>query len=481
MKYNKTHPYTILEYLSKFSFLFIIPVLQQLIIRPRSLLEIINTMGINILILFLIVAFSIKEYSAINYHSSKHCLYLSYGVIFKKRSTIPYKNIHSITVTQSIIPAIFGSIRLTLDTPSKKTTKADISINLSNKNLNNTLKTINPKTSYKTVYTSSTPKIILMSASWSNSAAGLLFLAPFINKLGTLIGEEATERLYSTVDISLQLVAFGVPPIAATLAYILLAGWVISLLLQISRYTGFTVLKFKDNILIKRGLINTYSRILKITDISAISVKQSLLMKILKLESAYINAVGNSKEKGDKNMLIACASKKALKQSLYNTIPESLFVDLTKQSLFSIFPKTASIKSFLFVPVSIFIFSLVISIIFYTNSNYKQFIILFLIFIIPVLIWWILFRVSAYRHSKACLYPKQLLINGFRRLSLISGNIPLNKIQSIQITQNPLQKKVKRANLKIYVFSERKDYFLVKHLDLANVENFVEKVNNLYN
>lgn len=481
MRYNKAHPYTVFEYLSKFSFLFIIPLLQQLIVPPKRLLETLNTFGLNILLVFIIVAFSIKEYTAINYHSSKSCLYISHGIFLRKRSTIPYKNIHSIAVQQSVIPAIFGSTKLSLDTPSKKSTKADISINLSHKSLKQTLKTICPKASRETVYTTSIYKIILMSAFWSNSATGLLFLAPFINKLGTLIGEEAANRLYSTVNISLQLVAFGVPPIAATLAYILFAGWIISLLLQISRYTGFTVFKFENNILIKRGLINTYCRILNINDINAISIKQSLLMKIFKLESAYINAIGNSKEKGDKSMLIACASQKSLKKSLYNIIPENLFVDINKNALFSVSPKLKTIKSFIFVPVSILTIGLTISTILYNNSNYEQFIILFMIFIIPVLIWWTIFRIIAYKHSKVCLYSNNLLINGFKHLSLVSGNISLNKIQSIQITQNPLQQKTKRANLKVYIFSEREDYFIVKHLNLTDVENFVEKVNNLFN
>lgn len=485
MNYNKTHPFTILEYLYKFSFLFIIPLLQQLIIRPRKIIEIINIFGLNILFVLLIVAYSIKEYTAINYHSSKHSFYISQGIIVKKRAFIPYKNIHSIIVSQNLIPALFGATKLKLNTPSKKGKKSDVSLNLSQKNLNKTLKSIYSKSSGKSVYNTSTFKIILMSAFWSNSATGLLILAPFINKLGSLIGEQAKEQIYSTVDISLQLIAFGVPPFAATLANILLTGWVISFLVQFLRYKGFSVFKFDNNLLIHRGLINTYSRILNIKDINAISIKQSLFMKILKLESAYISAVGNNKEKGDKNMLIACATKKDVRSALYNIFLDSLFKSLNKNKisknylLYSISPVKKTIKSFIFIPTSILFMVLLLSTVLFLNSNYKQFILLFFIFVIPIIIWWITLRLLAYKHSGADLYPDSLVIKGYKQLSLFSSHISLKKIQSIKIAQNPLQKKFERANLKVYIFSEQTEYFLVKHLNLTDVENFVEKVNKL--
>lgn len=487
MNYNKTHPFTILEHLYKFSFLFIIPLLQQLIIRPRKIMEIINIFGLNILFILIIFAYTIREYTAINYHSSKYSFYISHGIIVKKRACIPYKNIHSIVVSQNIIPALFGAIKLKLNTPSKKKKKPDISLNLSQKNLNKILKSIYSKSLCKSVYKANTFKIILMSAFWSNSATGLLILALFINKLGSLIGEQAKNQIYSTVDISLQLIAFGVPPFAATLANILLTGWIISFLVQFLRYKGFGVFKFDNNLLINRGFINSYSKILNIKDINAISIKQSLFMKILKLESTYISAVGNKKEKDDKNMLIACATKKDVRIALYNIFSDNLFKSLNKNKIYkdypldSIFPGKSTIKSFTFVPTSILFIVLLLSILLFSNSNYKQFILLFFIFAIPIIIWWITLRLLAYKHSCATLYSDSLVIKGYKQLSLLSTHISLKKIQSINITQNLLQKKFKRANLKVYIFSEQTEYFIVKHLNLTDVENFVERVNKLCN
>ena len=81
MKYYKPHPFTIFEYLYKFSFLFIIPLLQQLLIKPRTLTEIVNTFGLNIIVIFLIIAFSVREYSSLGYCSSKYHFYLLYNLI----------------------------------------------------------------------------------------------------------------------------------------------------------------------------------------------------------------------------------------------------------------------------------------------------------------------------------------------------------------------------------------------------------------
>lgn len=486
MKYYKPHPFTIFEYLYKFSFLFIIPLLQQLLIKPRTLTEIVNTFGLNIIVIFLIIAFSVREYSSLGYCSSKYHFYFVKGVFIKRRLTIPYKSIHSVTIVKHVIPSLIGSVALKFNTPAKKSKKFDIKINLSEKNLKMTLKSMFPGASGKAVYRANTFKVFLMSAFWSNSATGLLILSPFINKLGYLIGEQAKEKLYSTVNLSTQLVAFGVPPIAATLAYILLVGWVIAFLTQFFKYAGFRVFKAQNTLLINRGLISTYSRIIDLNDINAISIKQSLLMKLLGLKSIYINAVGNSKEKGEKNMLIAYDSPNALKKSLYNIIPNNIFRNLSsnsnhEKSLAKISPDKKSFKSFIFVPCILFFTLLVVSFLIYRLKFYEQFILLFFIFTSPILLWWILFRMFAYKHSSIILYSDTIVASGYNSLTLVSGNICLNKIQSIEIRQNILQKISKKANLKIYILSEQRDSFIIKHLNLFEVEKVVEKVNILSN
>ncbi len=477
MKLNKTHPYTLLQYLSKFSFLIIIPVLQQIIINPKKLWEIISSLGINIITIFLILFFSINKYNSIKYKNLDSHLYFSKGFIVKSISIIPYKNIHSISSTQTMIPYFFGSINLKLYTPSKNELNADINLNLSKKKLNSIINNIASKSKSKSIYYADNFKILLMSAFWSNSATGLLILAPFINKLGYIIGDEAQQRLYSTVNLSLQLVAIGIPPLAAITAYLLLIGWFISLIVQFFRYSGFKVNILNNNyILITRGIINNYKRILSVKNINAISTKQGLLMKIFKIQNLYINAIGNHKEKGNKNLLIAFENK-----NNFNNILTKIFDNkFSEKNLKNqIKPEKNALMSFILFPLITLNISVISFIIFFLKKYINDIILLIFIFIIPLIFWWLLFKIFAYKTSGINLFTTFLEINGYKRFSLISSKVSINKIQSIKITQNFIQQLYNRAHVKIYIYSKQKYFLKVKILNKYNVENFVEKVEKL--
>lgn len=53
--YLRAHPYTILTYLSRFTYLLIIPLLQHLLFQPQTLAETIASFGVNILFVLLLI------------------------------------------------------------------------------------------------------------------------------------------------------------------------------------------------------------------------------------------------------------------------------------------------------------------------------------------------------------------------------------------------------------------------------------------
>ena len=121
---------------------------------------------------------------------------------------------------------------------------------------------------------------------------------PFIDRLGKLLGEEISERLYSTVNIGLELAAWGIPPAAALLATVLAAGWGNRADCSALPLWGFCRLPLGGGHLHRTGLISNRRMLVRTDRLSAVSVRQSLLMRFLRLYGAYLHTVGTGKDKG---------------------------------------------------------------------------------------------------------------------------------------------------------------------------------------
>lgn len=66
--------------------------------------------------------------------------------------------------------------------------------------------------------------IVALSLATSNSFAGILLLSTLISQTGQLLGEEFADRVYGAFAQVSRQMAFGIPPAAAFLAYLILAG-----------------------------------------------------------------------------------------------------------------------------------------------------------------------------------------------------------------------------------------------------------------
>lgn len=470
--YNKVHPYTIIEYLSKFMFLIIIPVVQRLLFKPQVFEERLYTLSIDIFIVIALVIYSIVEYKAIRYSINSRQICIKRGIIIKRKSVIPIDSIHSIMIKNLIIPSILGAIKLKINVPSGKGLHADINLTVRKKDVEKSVNSIFPQDKLSVLYKASQTKILLMALSWSNAATGLLIASPFINKMGSILGQEISTRIYSTIDITVNLVYIGVPPVAAAVGYIFFAGWVVSFCVQALRYSNFKLKKFEDGIIISRGLISTSTMIIDIDSINSISIKQTLLMRIFKLYSAYINAIGSGSDKGDKSMLIAATSK----ESALGLLNKIFSVDFESDK--KINPPKQALKGYVLMPVLGLGLVVILSFMFANLGGYIKLIILADLLSLIIIGWWLAVRLIAYKISSVSVHGDTVLLNSYKRLSLIHTSIKLDKIQKIRVTQNPTQRLSDLCNMKIYIYSNRHEYFIIRRIPYSSVENIVENIEN---
>lgn len=232
-KIFKANAYTIIKFLSRYLFLLIIPILQQLVLIPFDLINIFHAIGLNMFFLILIVIYSISEFRSINYNINQKSLVVKKGFLLTHIYSISLDSIHSIYSKSTILSNLFSAVNFDLETSAGKKNKADIGLSISKKNYALLKQKIFKIQNLQFSYKPSILKILFVSLLWSNPITGLLILAPFLNKTADIIGENLISNLYSKFDFSLYLVAIGVPAATAFITYIILTLWIISFLIHV--------------------------------------------------------------------------------------------------------------------------------------------------------------------------------------------------------------------------------------------------------
>ena len=472
--YTRTHPFTILTHLKSSVILLLIPVIQQLMFKPEGIFEVISTMGFNAIYAAAVIAYAIYSYRFLMYRLRPRGIQIKNGFFRKKYYTIPYSKIQTINIHKNIIARAFGAIRVSFDTPAGLSRVYDISGYISAKKSAYIASKVENEKPKIAVYKSGNLNMLLMSAFWSNPASGLLIIAPFVSKLGDILGIEIQQLVDQSFvfDFRWQLVAMGIPPVAAGIANILLFGWAVSMGVQFMRYGRFSAYRQGEYIVISRGIINKNISYTRSDRIAAVTVNQSLLMSFLRLYSSGIFTIGAGKLKGDKSLIIAAEKKNTLYKSLKN------IVRVSAKELKSVSPRKNTLISYLCVPiwVTLFTISLIVVADYFTVIN-DAFQVLLIFALIP-LFWWILFRIFAHKHSHLAMNNRCAIVCGYKKWTVQKYLIEFDKIQYISIKQSIFQKRKNTCDVRVYLYFEKRASHTVKHLPKDEAEKLVLYIQN---
>lgn len=470
--YKRTHLLTVTAYLKGSVILLILPVIQQILYRPDNIIEIIGSMSFSAVYAFAVIFFAFANYNGLKYYYTDKRIYIRSGVLIKRHFCIDYNKVHVFAVKKRWWAVLFGAVKISFDTSAGGRKRPDVSFWVSLKKLGDFFKNLRPDKKVHFVYRAGNFRMMLMAASWSNPGTGLLFIAPFISRIGSILGEQFQEMFYETFNVQLQLVALGLPPVAATVANVLIFGWAVAMLIQFSRYANFSSYCREHYLLTSRGLLDKSIYITRIDDIAALSINQTLTMALFKLYSAAIFTVGFGKDKGDKSLIVVAERKKRLHRSIHALVP----ILTNEQKV--IRPVKRSWKSYLLVPscitggvllcVTVFSFFDIISSLIWT----------ILLFALIPLIWWILFRLLSYKQAMLAVNEQAVIACGYKALTSKKYIIPYEKIQYINIQQNIFQHRAGTCDVRIHLLFESKVCHTVKHLPLQQTVQLVEFINN---
>ncbi len=468
--YKRTHPFTILTRFKSSVVLLLIPIIQQILFKPQGIFETISTMGINALYATGVIFYAVASYRCYKYRVLPKGINIRNGFFVKRSFIVPFHKIQTVNFHKNIFASMFGAVKVSFDTPAGLSKFYDISAFFSKKQAKNIFQKLQQDNKPGYIYRSGNMSMLLMSAFWSNPATGLLFAAPFVSRAGDIVSSEIKDVLYNSMNFFWENIALGISPAAATVANVLVFGWTVAVLVQFFRYGRFSAYRQGEYVVISRGIINKNVSFTRADRIAAVTINQSLFMRLLKLYSSGIFTIGSGKLKGDKSLIIAAEKKNKLYHSLKN------IVRFSAKETESIYTGKNTLISYICVPIWItfFVTALIVIADYFSVIN-ELFKILMIFALIPLL-WWVAFRVFAHKYAHLGVNGKYLIACGYNIWTLKKYLIPFDKIQYISVKQSIFQKRKGTCDIKVYLYFEKRACQTIKHLPKPEAEKLIDNI-----
>ena len=469
LKYNYLHPYTLLIIIKRFIGILIIPIISQItwiILSKYRFIK--NPVYYNIFIVFCLGVLITLKYvrEKISVNSDK--VEIKTGILRREVYANYINKINVINVKYSLLSKFFGAYKIKLITPILYKKFKD-GIYLSRKMIDRIVKIKFPNQNTKLIKCNSLFLSLALSLFWLNPINILFITIPFLNKINNILDDATKQKIFSTLDIKIYIVALGVSPIIATLIILLLGFMIISTTMNFLNYGKFSLSENSDFFYTQSGIITKYKNYIDKLSINAIVIKQSLSMKIFKFENIYYNINKSEGIKNDNILLLGDRFKKS------KTILKSLGYSMEDDCKSTI--KSKSIIGFILLPVCCFI--IVLYFILVLKINYKSEIIGILLNLVEIyVVWWIIVRILSYKNTSISINDNgDIVVKGYKGMHLISVYTKSEKIKNIKIRQSIFQKYSNYCNVYIYTSHDNDGKFFAKNLKYNDVFKVLKRIN----
>lgn len=476
MRKYRSHPINILEKTSKFLILLLIPILRTLLFvllsSDESFAKWFKGVWLDLIIVALIIGLGIYNWYLYVFSFDDKYIYLQKGIIFKNEKLINIKKITSLSINTPWYYRPFNIIRLKADTDGGAfnsadflvTVKYDIALQIANEIKTNTKSQKNMKKYYipHNLY------LAIFSFLTSNSLTGAIYLSASISQIGNFFGKDIQNKIFYEFKKYANALAFGLPPIAVIIAYIILLTWFLSFLLNFFRNIKFCVIRQSDTLEISSKFISKRYFLIKTERINAVITVQSLLTKLFHLSSILIDCTGYGKHKGEIGVLFPCGIIGDLKNNLKMILPQ---IEFAKRQ---IKPKLVNLSRFLIPPLTLILVVVGLFLIglHYVKSFKSTLIILFIIVLLPC-IWWLFVKIFSFIYSGIGTNDNTITLYYTFGYQILSVCIPKEKISKIEISQTLFQISTKCCDVTFHTYGEGLKHYKVLNLNIIEVKDIL--------
>lgn len=314
----KAHPVFMYNMLKRFVFVLILPVLkgavQYVLYRRISGVILLESVAL-IFILFL----SVWRLVSFRIVIKDDYLYITDGVIIKKRAALPIAEISTITVTANFILDLLKAKNVSINTESGIYGKKDFSFKLYKTDVDRLLDMVyGKKPQIEVRFTAE--KIALLSATASSELTGLIVGGPIIYRLGKLLNIGVLAVLNDITELSKSIKSYFPPVVnAITIAFIAVYG--VSFLVALARNMFFRISVGGKRIEIKSGLYYKRQRTFLVSSVKDVCIAQTPLMRAFRIYTMRVGIGGYGGENGEKSTVVPAMTKKDIKSDFSFLFP----------------------------------------------------------------------------------------------------------------------------------------------------------------
>lgn len=477
----REHPLKILKHANKSIWLLIFPVLRGMRSFKFDLSSFytwLSGVWFDLIVITMILAFGYFSWLFTWLDISESDIRLSSGILIKREKKLPVKNISAITEQYSFFLIPFKAVIVNIDTEGGSFRKTDMSVLIRSSNLKKIRKNL-PKFKEKEQksfrFRSKWQQIVIFSFIFSSSFSGAVYLSALIFNAGKIIydlmGEELNEmyRIANHVSENMYLATrFEIPAEIIILISVVLGTWLLSFILNLLRYSKFSMKKYSHIIRVISGIFTKRIFYIVPEKINYLDLRQSFISKIFKVSSLNIICSGYGKNRFPVLLpvLTKAQADKALEITGFNKY-------LVKRRFK---PQKRAVMSYIGIPLGfaagIFILGRILMILFPQNSQ----IILYSMMTLEVpFVWLCLVKFYAFLTSGITVEKDFCCIRysrfyGFH--TILSDNC---KLIRLQFSQSFFEKRKGRCRLEFYFYSESSKRHKIKGISTQDAQKIIEQ------
>jgi len=339
----RPHKCIVLSFIYPYLSLLFIPVIRGILNYGKGVSLPGFLIGEAILALVVVVIAVLKWY---RFHCfiSEEAVTIKKGLFYRVEFNIPTEKIGLIALDKSPLLSFVGARGFKIYTESGKKTKAAVDIPIKISDANNVNALYKDET-LEQIYHCHLGKIIIMSATVSSAATGLLIAAPIISQTGKLIGASLSEMILAEITKVSERLPSIIPRAASVISIVLMVGYLVSFINAFLHNINFEIFKKNDTLVIDAGVFPHRTIILDLKDIRAVSIIQNPVMQLLRHYTVKMSISAYGKTKNEVSVLLPAVTKREINQFLDEFLPEWKNNDIDNR------PPASSIGRFIIPPV----------------------------------------------------------------------------------------------------------------------------------
>lgn len=470
---KRQHPVIAVKYAVKNIWLLIFPLLRGLLTLQFSLEQIfvwLQGAWFDILIILLIIAIGIWRWRYTLFSISDSCFHYRSGKFLRISSTIPFCSISTVSCVKSPVFRLMKGVRVNIDTNSGSFKGADIQLIMRRGDSDILLDALAEQGISEETYIYK-PKFwstLFFSFAFSSTLSGALYAAALFSETGRIIDAAVlTEQINNATEI----LPIKISPYAIALSLIVIASWMLSFIINVVKYSAFTLKKEDSFIRINTGIITLRRHHINPLKINYTDIRQNLITKICRVTSVSVNCSGYGKSRKEIPVFVPITTKSRMRCVLGKIFPNLSVAENT------LHPRRTALGRYIAVPLLSITFFICAAYFSARINKTLSELIFFAALMAAVPYAIMLFtRVAAYLCDGCGLSGNEVILRCSPGLSLRTIVIPTENIARIVLRQSLFQRLSRNCDIVFFARSERRSSYKVRSVRLRDAYQFLQKI-----